>query len=99
MTLSSYPTEVTQQVRERNIALPELPGYMKRQGPYNYFSGVDGARSVSVYEFDESKMAEAALLIGVRMSTFNDIPGFKVDLRICGTPQDAERIAQLRESL
>jgi hypothetical protein len=56
--------------------LPPLPGYITRRGP-SIHRGIGGdGRIDTIYEFDESRLAEAQEFISNHLDLFRDIPGF-----------------------
>lgn len=71
-----FPTESSKEVGKCFMKLPSLPPFMTRRGPYvNSECGV-GIKTISIFEYDPSKKAEADEFLGNYYATFFGIPGF-----------------------
>ena len=55
---------------------PPLPGYITRRGPFIHHGIGDDGRIDTIYEFDESRLAEAREFISNHLDLFRGIPGF-----------------------
>jgi len=80
-TSLSYPTESVNDIAKRFLEAPELPDYMTRKGPYISSSREKGILTLSVYELDNSNLAEGLEFLGNYMTIFFGIPGFKYEIR------------------
>jgi hypothetical protein len=72
----SYPTESANQIAKRFIEAPPLPDFMTRQGPYVSSELSKGVRTLSIYQLDNSRLAEGIAFVSDYMSTFFGVPGF-----------------------
>jgi hypothetical protein len=72
----SYPTENTKEVGKRFKDIPKLPTYLTRKGPYVSSELGVGIKTISIFECDPSKIAEASEFIGNYYAHFIGIPGF-----------------------
>ncbi len=71
----TYPPEQVKEVVKRFRELPPVPSYMNLKGPYvNGEVGV-GIKTVSLYEYDQSKTKEALEYVGSRLARFFGVPG------------------------
>jgi len=76
MGMTSYPTESSKELGKRFTELPTLPPYLTRKGPYVSSELGSGIKTISIYECDPSKMAEATEFIGNNYARFIGVPGF-----------------------
>ena len=72
----SYPTENAKEVGKRFKDIPKLPTYLTRKGPYVSSELDVGIKTISIFECDPSKIAEASEFIGNYYAHFIGIPGF-----------------------
>ena len=56
--------------------LPPLPEYITRRGPFIHEGAGDDDRIITIYEFDNSRLAEAWEIISNHFDVFRDIPDF-----------------------
>lgn len=76
-----YPQESAQDMAKRFMEAPQIPDYMVRQGPYVNSDVHDGITTLSIYELDNSKLADGTKFLGDYMATFFGVPGFKYQIR------------------
>jgi hypothetical protein len=76
ITILSYPPGGAKEIGKRFLELPPLPTYITRKGPYFSSEVGAGVKSISIYEFDQSRLSEAREIILNRLGKFFDIPGF-----------------------
>ena len=62
---ASWPLESSPEVGKVFPTLPASPEYVTKKGPYIY-SAREGVQSITLYEFDQSKMHEVMLAINSR---------------------------------
>jgi hypothetical protein len=74
--MTSYPTESSKEMGKRFNELPTLPPYITRKGPYVSSELGVGIRTISIFECDPSKMAEASEFLGNFYAHFIGVPGF-----------------------
>jgi hypothetical protein len=77
----SYPPESANQIAKRFIEAPPLPAYMTLMGPYVNSELSQGIRTLSIYELDNSKLAEGTAFVADYMATFFGVPGFTYSIR------------------
>ena len=66
--ISSYVKKISE--------LPPLPEYIAKRGPFINNGEGDKNRIITLYDFDESRLAEAWGIISNQLEVFRDIPGF-----------------------
>jgi hypothetical protein len=71
-----YPPESANQIAKRFIEAPPLPDFMARRGPYVNSELSQGVRTLSIYELDNSRLAEGIAFVADYMTTFFGVPGF-----------------------
>lgn len=72
----SFPAESSKEVGKRFNDLPTLPPYITRKGPYVKSELGVGIKTISIFEYDPSKMAEAVESIANYYAHFIGVPGF-----------------------
>ena len=71
------------------MELPSLPDFITRRGPY-ISSGIgEGIQTISLYEFDNTRMAEALITAGNYYVAMRDIPGFNYSVTVFNEVQEA----------
>ncbi len=76
----NYPTESTQEMAKRFLEAPALPDYMVRRGPFVAARKESGIQTVTFYELDNAKLADAIQDIGNYLAIFFGVPGFKYEI-------------------
>jgi hypothetical protein len=79
--MTSYPTESAKEMGNRFKDLPTLPPYITRKGPYLGSDLGVGINSLSIFEYDPSKMAETYEFLGNYYAHFIGVPGFTYTIR------------------
>ncbi|NTW17376.1 MAG: hypothetical protein HGA41_07970 [Syntrophaceae bacterium] len=82
VTFASYPPESVQEFAKRFIAQPPMPAYITMKGPYVSSDVGVGIKTLVIYEFDKSKMAEAIQIITARYAKYFGVPGFTYSQQI-----------------
>ncbi len=77
----SYPPESAQDIAKRFLEAPQVPDFMTRKGPYINSSVDKGIHTLSIYEMDKSRMAEAYEFLGNYMAIFFGVPDFKYEFK------------------
>jgi hypothetical protein len=72
----SYPPEQVKEVVKRFRELPPAPSYMTIKGPYVSSELGLGIKSMTLYEYDQSKTKEALEFVSSRLVKFFGVPGF-----------------------
>ena len=78
----SYPLESANEVVKRFKDLPPQPSFITWKGPFTKSEVGVGFKVFSIYEFDQSKMAEALEALNNRMAKFIGVPGFTYSLDV-----------------
>jgi hypothetical protein len=87
-----YSLKKTLDLTKRLLALPTLPDYIIKKGPYTNNAVDETHRSLVVFfEFDDTKCAEACRSIFRQMEDFYIIPGFTFSTQILGETREAMR--------
>jgi hypothetical protein len=87
-----YSLKKTLDLTNQLLALPTLPDYIIKKGPYTNNAVDEAQRSLVVFfEFDDSKCAEACRSIFRQMEDFYIIPGFTFSTQILGETKEAMR--------
>jgi len=79
---TAFPSEQSTEMGKRLGKLPPLPAYMTQKGPYVGNEVGLGVKTLSLYEFDQSKTKEAMEYVGDRYTKFFGVPGFTYSIRI-----------------
>ncbi len=78
----SHPPESANEMMNRSKRLPRLPEYIKTVGPYTNSSVAEGIKTLTIYEFENSKFGEASKLINRLLQSFIGVPGFAFSLEV-----------------
>jgi hypothetical protein len=82
IAIASYPPESAKEMGKHFRELSALPGYMTQKGPY-VVSEIDaGIKSLTLFEFDQSKIAEATEYVGRRYTKYFGVHGFTFTYRL-----------------
>lgn len=81
ITQIAYPTTSVQEMAKRFLEAPQAPEFMTRRGPFiNATKGV-GIESFSLWELDNSRLAEGMKFLGNYMTIFFGVSGFTYEIR------------------
>jgi len=72
----TFPPESANEMGKRLLQQPPLPSYITLKGHYVSSKAKEGIRSVSIYEFDQSKFPEAFQFVTTRFTRYYGVPGF-----------------------
>ncbi len=89
VSMISNPPESGREMIERSKQLPRLPEYIKTIGPYVSSSVEKGIKALTIYEFEDSKFAEASKHINNLLRAFIGVPGFTFSLEVWIKAKDA----------
>ena len=78
--ITSYPPESVKEHVKRFMELPPLPAYITMKGPYVSSEVGTGIKSISIYEYDQSKFSEAMEVLLARYAKYFGQPGFTYSL-------------------
>jgi hypothetical protein len=74
--LISYPPEQVKEAVKRFRELPPVPSYMTIKGPFVIGELGQGIKTMTLYEYDQSKTKETLEYVGSRLAKFFGVPGF-----------------------
>jgi hypothetical protein len=87
-----YSLKKTIDLTKQLMALPNLPDYIAKKGPYTNNAVDETHRSiVLLFEFDDAKFAEACRSIFRQMEDFYVIPGFTFSTQVMVENHEAHR--------
>jgi hypothetical protein len=78
----AYPSEHSTEVGKRLLKLPPLPSYMTIKGPFVIGDVGVGIKVTTIFEFDQTKTAEAMEFVGNRYAQYIGVPGFTYNVAI-----------------
>jgi hypothetical protein len=78
----TFPTESSKDIGKKFGDLPALPDYLKMMGPYVRGSALQGIQTITLYEVDTSKMADALIAIGDRYAKYIGVSGYKYSINV-----------------
>jgi len=84
-----WPPEKSTDIGKALLEATPLPDYITTNGPYVSSSVGKGTRSISIFEFDASKVEDALKAIGKRYVPYMRIPGFTYEIKVWTEAQDA----------
>lgn len=82
IAIASYPPESAKEIGKHFRELSPLPEYMTQKGPYTTSEIGAGIKSLTLFEFDQSKIAEANEYVGKRYAKYFGVPGFTFTYRL-----------------
>jgi hypothetical protein len=81
ITNITYPPESAQDMANRFLEAPQLPDFMTRKGPYISSNLSAGVLTTSLYELDNSRLAEGMEFLGNYLTAFFGISGYKYEIK------------------
>jgi hypothetical protein len=82
ISMISNPPESGKEMIKRSMQLPRLPEYIKTIGPFVRSAIGEGIKTLTIYEFDDSKYPEASKHIYKLLGSFYGVPGFTFSLEV-----------------
>ena len=82
ITFNAFPLESSTEVGKRLMKLPPLPPFMTHKGPFLISEVGTGIKSMNLFEFDQTKTAEAMDYVANRMAQYIGVPGFTYNVAI-----------------
>ncbi len=79
-TTVSYPSESAKELAAKFMEAPQIPDFMAKKGPYVSANRTDGVIVASLYELDNSKLADGLDYLGNYMATYFGVPGFMYEI-------------------
>jgi hypothetical protein len=80
-TIVTFPPESAKEIAERFLKVPPFPDYLTRKGPYINSTVAEGVVNLSIYELDNSKLAEGLEFIGNYITGFFGVPGLTYEIK------------------
>ncbi len=77
--IACYPQESATELGKRFLEAKPAPDFLTTIGPF-VKSTLEGTKTITIYEFDPSKYAEAMDYLGNRYAAYHGVPGFKYTL-------------------
>ncbi len=78
----SWPPEEAVEIGKRFKDMPALPAFLKMKGPF-IFGDIDrGIQSLTLYEFDRAKLADAVEQVSARYVTYFGVPGLTYSINV-----------------
>ena len=78
----SIPVKSIRDYARQVMELPSLPEYITIRGPYINDAVGAGNQTITLYEFDEARSAEAWKSIFKQLDAFHGIPGFSFSAQV-----------------
>ncbi len=92
----SYPPQSSEELGKRFLSAPALPDFIKISGPYISSVIHEGIKSITIYEFDESKYGEALnFIVSERVAKYLTVPGLSYSLNHWLEAKDALHLVGL----
>ncbi len=76
----TYPPESTREIAKRFLTAPTLPEFLTKRGPYISSNRTDGIHSMTLYEVDNSRLAEGLQAVGNSLAVYFGVPGYAYDI-------------------
>ena len=74
---ASYPPESSHEFAKRFMEQSTpLPSHITMKGPFVSSEVGEGIKSIVIFEFDQSKIAEAIQVVSARYAKYFGVPGF-----------------------
>ncbi len=87
----SIPLKSIKDYARQITELPPLPEYITIRGPYINDTVGEGNQTITLYEFDESRSAEAWKSIFNQLDAFHAVPGFTFAAEILSKDRRARK--------
>lgn len=92
----SYPPQSNEEMGKRFLSAADLPDFIKMSGPYISSAIHEGIKSITIYEFDESKYGEALnFIVSERAAKYLTVPGLTYSLNYWLEARDALQLVGL----
>ena len=94
LAILCYPQESAKEIGKRFMEAKPAPDFMTTIGPF-VKSTLEGTKTISIYEFDPAKYAEARDYLADRYSAYHDVSGFRYSLEEWLRARDALKLIGL----
>ena len=95
ISMIQNPPESAKEMVKRSMQLPRLPEFIKTKGPYINSVIGEGIKTLTIYEFDDSRYVEASNHIFKLLGAFYGVPGFTFSVQVWLRAKDAFQAAGL----
>ena len=89
ISMIQNPPESATEMVKRSMQLTRLPEFIKTRGPYISSVIGEGIKTLTIYEFEDSKYGEAVKHIGKSLGAFHGVPGFTYSMEVWLRAKDA----------
>lgn len=79
LSIAHYPQESGAELGKRFMEAKPVPDFITTIGPF-VRSTLDGIQTISIFEFDPSKYADALGYLNDRYAAYHGVPGYKYSL-------------------
>jgi hypothetical protein len=76
----TYPPESAREIAKRFLTAPSLPEFLNKKGPYISTNRTEGVHSMTLYEVDNSRLAEGLQAVGNSLAVYFGVPGYCYDI-------------------
>ncbi len=76
----TYPPESSHEIAKRFLTAPALPEFLTKRGPYISTNRSEGVHSMTLYEVDNSRLAEGLQEVGRSLAIYIGVPGYSYDI-------------------
>lgn len=80
--MMSYPPESSKEAGKRFLGQKALPDHITMKGPYISSTKGDGIQTITIYEFERSKLPDALELISNRYVAYFGVPGLTYSVHV-----------------
>ncbi len=94
----SIPLKSMRDCASQIMALPPLPEYITKRGPYINDGSQASNEIITIYEFDKSKFAEAYEKISKHIDVFRGVPGFTFSAKLLTKGREIKAFRMIPET-
>ena len=76
----TYPPESAREIAKRFLTAPVLPEFLHKRGPYISANRPEGVHSMTLYEVDNSRLAEGLQAVNKSLAVYFGVPGYSYDI-------------------
>jgi hypothetical protein len=91
----SFPPESGTEVGKRLMQLPPLPPFMTLKGPFLISEVGTGIKSITLFEFDQTKTGEAMEYVANRYAKYIGVPGLTYSVALWFEAKEALKMIGL----
>ena len=88
ISMIQNPPESAKEMVRRSMQLPRFPEFIKTKTPYIKSVVGEGIKTLTIYEFEDSKFGEASKHINKSLGAFQGVPGFTRSIELWGRAKD-----------